>query len=232
MYIYGVANEIDVHLTEINGSFSVNFVISGIKSPDRDYTSTNYTWKVYHYRTLTSVLIKEWEDTGVNTSAGVLGISWKPHNGYSIDKIVQGMILYMDITLTTAHTLPDNGDIVLTFSSGIDISTPEYKFGNADQATSGTANYCHVAKNDTYDTTCTIDSATGLTINADTAAGVTTLPITTTFIVSVLAHFTGASPSVSAVSKDSASVEIDKTGSNAATVTYASSSNVVYSTEY
>jgi hypothetical protein len=137
----------------------------------------------------------------------------------------------MDITLTTAHVLPTAGVITLTFSSGIDVSAPNYKFTNADQATSGTASYCHVSKHDSYTVATNVVSATSITLTVTQADGVTTLPSTTTFVVSVLANFTGASPSVSAVSKDNAGVEIDKTTSNAP-VTYANSSNVVLATNY
>jgi hypothetical protein len=136
----------------------------------------------------------------------------------------------MDITLTTAHVLPHEGVITLDFSSGIDVIAPNYKFSNADQSTGPTASYCHVSKHDSYTVETSVVSATKITLTVSEADGVT-LPITTTFVVSVLANFTGASPSVSAVSKDSAGVEIDKTTSNA-TVPYANSSNVVLATNY
>lgn len=116
-----------MNVSGTNNQLAITLLIDSIKSPDRDYADSDYKWSVYQYRLFTPVVVDYWTDTGIRTNPGSLSISWTPHNGYSISEIVQGLTMYMDITITPAHAIPTTGVINLTFSS-IDIEAPRYIF--------------------------------------------------------------------------------------------------------
>lgn len=229
VYVYGVAQEIDVDVSGTSGSLATEFRFTDLTAPNVDKASSAYNWSITHWRGWSTYKITTWSGTGVDTAPGTLTISsWTTHSSYSASEIVNGLTLYTDITVSGAHAIPSGGRFTLTFTNADNFTTRYEK--DVNQADSGTAVYCYVHYNATTtgNLTCAPQSAAEVRITVGSSA----LAAGTSVTISLLTKFGGSTSATVTGSTTDGTNTIDTAAAAAQTITYAASSDITKANAY
>lgn len=217
LYIYGLAKEIDINLISETSSLLTKFVVTGFTNPIADYEAEVYEWALDIVRFSTSSVIQSFTGSGPETSPGIVSVnSWKPHNSYDSKKIISGLTLFMDLSLTADHFIPSTGHFTIEFT-GVDLTTSSWKSDKNQGLTGGTSNYYFVEPY--IGGTCTI-STTSLTCSGFPSD----IVARNTLTISLLVKFQSSSASVkSLVTYYDSTTVIDSAGDYPLIISYGSS---------
>lgn len=202
LYLYGLNVDIDLAVISSTGSLPMSFKVSGFTNPSINYPASDFNWDLVITRYATSTVIEQFTGNGPTVIPGSITVNyWKPHNGLASSEIVNGQILYMDLSLTTEHLIPSTGVITIVFS-GIDILNTVWVSDATQTITSGTTGFLYI--NPYLGGTCTTTKVEIVCSNFenDINPGI--------IIVSTLSKFSGSSAKlISVTSTDSIGNLID-----------------------
>jgi len=101
--------------------------VTGFSSPIANYPASNYEWNLYVKRFGNNDIIRLYTGYGPDTTTGNLKIeSWRPYGDYPSNQIIQGLIMYTDLTFEVTNPIPNGGVVILQFS-GVDLSSIGWK---------------------------------------------------------------------------------------------------------
>ncbi|OMJ94403.1 hypothetical protein SteCoe_2456 [Stentor coeruleus] len=126
--IYGLGVDVNVDKLSSTGSITGRLLINGFKNPGADYDDSVYSWQLYIGRFSVNAFFAAYTGSGPSTQTGSISVtSWLPYSGYDVNKIVLGLTLYMDLTVTFSHDIPKTGEIYFKFSGGVDNDSKSWR---------------------------------------------------------------------------------------------------------
>lgn len=216
--IYGLGVDVNVDKLSSTGSITGRLLVTNFINPGADYADTIYNWKLYIGRFAVNAFFAAYTGSGPSTQTGSISVtSWVPYSGYDVSKIVLGLTLYMDLTVTFSHSIPKTGEIYFKFSGGVDNYSKSWRNTDSTQNNDeGDKGYFLVTPyiGGTCAVASTTISCTGF--SQDVPAG--------TYVFTTFTNFISTSPSVMEILTYADTLKatpIDEVTANPASVIYA-----------
>jgi len=229
LYIYGNSNDIDISSTSLNGApmhndaKNVKLTISHITNPYAKFSSYGWTVKTMRFQTKTIIESTSTVTTNISTTHGTIAnSSYASSWGVSNTDIPEGgAIVFMDASFTIGNPVYNSNTATIVFSDQVDGTFPT---SGSNTAVDCWMTEAHLMSGSTY-TACTSTAST-VTVSNLKASGVNTQ-----FKFRVLATLNTSSSTActitSAKTMDGSATTIDETTSNLASLTRASSTDLI-----